>query len=177
MAGLVAVACSDGAGPDGVFTQDLSFLEHSSAAPELLTYQLRFYAVAGQSRQYEILYADSGDFLEFRVGSNTLVRDAQGDPLAEGDSVEIIITVDSTRFIVKFQPEGLVFNPNDPAELEIEYGKADSAFLAEETQIRAWRQERAGDPWQELSPLRFDPDLDEIEVEVPGFTRYALAVN
>ena len=179
LAGLLALACSDNTGPNLVQTADLAFLEQAGSAPALLTYQLKFFAVAGRSERWEIHYADadSSDFLEFRMGSNTLVRDVQGNPLAVGDSLEITITVDSTLFIVKFQPEGLVFNASDPAELELEYRWADSLFLMQETEIRPWRQERAGDPWQELSPLRFDVDLDEIEVEVPGFTRYALAVN
>lgn len=176
---LVTFGCSDGTAPNLVQTADLTFVEQAAVAPELLRYQLKFYAVAGRSQQWEIHYADadSSDFLEFTVGSNTLIRDAQGNPLADGDSVEITIAVDSTLFIMRFLPEGLVFNPDDPARLEIEYAWADSTFLMEETAIRPWRQERAGDPWQELSPLRFDVDLDEIEVEVPGFTRYALAVN
>lgn len=175
--GLWALGCSDNTGPAGVPTQDLTFVEQASAAPALQTYRVQFYAIAGQQQRVEILYANGEDFLQFDLDEETLVRDSAGRLLAPGDSVRITITVDTEKFIVRFQPEGLVFNQNRPAELEFEYARADSLYLDQETLIGAWRQERVGEPWQELAPLRFDVTLDEIEIEVPGFTRYALAVN
>lgn len=173
---LVAVACSDGTGPGGVSTSDLLFLEQAAAAPPLLAYQDSFYAVRGSSRRGELFYATGDRFLELDVGSASLLRRPDGTAFAPGDSILITIMVDRVRFIAKFEPAGLVFDPNDPAELEIRYDKADQFFLGRELEIRAWRQEQAGDPWQLVPSLQFE-DLDEIDVEIPGFTRYALAIG
>ncbi|MGH7545247.1 MAG: hypothetical protein ACREKI_03600 [Gemmatimonadota bacterium] len=175
MAGLVALGCSNSTEP--VQTQDLEFLEWAPTAPLLEEYQLQFWAFAGTRSEFIIEYVGGERFLRFRLDSATLVRDAAGDTLMFGDSVQITITVDSTRFIMKFQPEGLVFNPDEEADLNIVYNHADSIFLDREAEIRPWLQERAGDPWQELMPTIWDVGGDEIEVDVLGFTRYALAVN
>ena len=176
LAGLVALGCSNSTGP--LLTQGLDFLEWSATAPALETYEFTFDAIAGTDQEEFIYYVGSGErFLRFRLDSATLVRDAAGDTLLFGESVPITVTVDSTRFIVKFQPEGLVFNPDRPADLNIVYNHADSIYLDREAEIRPFRQETAGDPWEALLWTTWDTVADEIEIDVFGFTRYALAVN
>lgn len=173
-AAALALACSSG-NPTGVDTSELDFVRWAEDAPALETNLLRFDACVGRSSKHEIDYVDGDDFLEFKVRSGTIVQDAEGNPLGDGECVEITITVDESRYLFRFGPAGLVFG--EPAELEIAYTHADPFYLAQEEAMKVWRQERAGDPWFEVAPLRFDVDFDEIEIEIPGFTRYALAVN
>ena len=177
--GSAAACSSESTAPSGgpVSTAELEFVRQAPTAPPLEAYRVSFWAVAGTTRKAEIRYATGEDFLEFEVGSKSLWRRPDGTAFLPGDSILITIAVDSVRFLAKFEPEGLRFSPEEPAELEIEYAKADSAFLVREPELRMWRQERAGEPWWAVDPLRFDEDLDEIEVEVLGFTRYALAIH
>ncbi len=171
----VALACSDGTGP-GVLTTQLTFVEQSASAPPLAATQVSFWVKRGESQKGELFYETGDRFLEFRVNSGSLVRRPDGTTFAPGDSILITVTVDPLRFIAKFQPEGLEFHSDDPAELEVRYDKADSSFLDRERDIRAWRQERAGEPWRLVPSLQFE-DLDELEIDVRGFTRYALAIG
>jgi hypothetical protein len=43
-----------------------------------------------------------------------------------------------------------------------------------ELTIAIWRQENEGDPFERLGSLLID-DLEEIDAELEGFSRYALA--
>ena len=86
--------------------------------------------------------------------------------------------------IVEFSPAGLVFAPNREAQLTFWYleadhdfngdGVIDSADTALESGFAIWGQETPVDPWQPLTSI-LDPLENEIETEIPGFTRYAVA--
>ena len=128
---------------------------------------------------------DSFEFIRFRVDDRTLVSDSAGNPLASGDSVLITVTVsDTANLIIQFAPSGLVFNPSRPARLWIKFRDADpdldeDGFVtAADTTIllglQIWKEEQLGDPW---SPLVSSVDTveQEVEADVPGFTRYAVA--
>ena len=43
-----------------------------------------------------------------------------------------------------------------------------------ETTLAIWRQEQPGDPFVRLASV-LSADLDEVEAELTGFSRYALA--
>lgn len=181
-----ALACSDdpmGNGPgDMVDESQLDFVVRSDTAPPLETTDTSFWAVLGEERELEIRFAGQGGsgtgskFLELQVKDASLLRRPNGTPFAVGDSIEIQVTVDTELFVVRLEPSGLVFNPDDPAELEIDYEAADDDFLVRESEFDVWRQERAGDPWERLASIQIE-ELDEIEVLLFGFTRYALAVG
>ena len=124
--------------------------------------------------------------LEFEVRDKALLRRPNGTLFLPGDSILITVTLDSSdRYIVHFEPSGLVFNPLDPAHLEINYkhadrdidddGDEDSEDLLIESQLRFWQQERAGQPWIALSTLRIDDD--DLETNVLSFTGFAMASN
>ena len=108
-----------------------------------------------------------------------------GTPFAEDDSVLITVrVVDPARLLFEFEPAGLTFNPARPAELKIHYDHADDDLdedgdvdlddEALELTIAIWRQGNDGDPFERLGSLLID-DLEEIEAELQGFSRYALA--
>jgi hypothetical protein len=119
------------------------------------------------------------------VDAEALLTRPDGTPFADGDSVLITVRVaDPDLLLFEFQPAGLRFNPDRPAELKIHYNHADDDLdedgdvdLEDETlelTIGIWRQENDGDPFERLGSLLFD-ELEEIEAELQGFSRYALA--
>lgn len=200
----LAAACSDGAtdppgGPGGGTGEDtipvpeagLRFLRPAVTAPPLGERQVQFWAVRGERREVRLMYTlapgatDSVEFARFRVDDRTLVTGPGGVPLAQGDSVLISITVvDTLRLITEFQPAGLVFNPSRPARLWLKYGEADpdldrdgqvtAADTALVAALRIYRQEQPGDPWFLVPSVVRYAEL-EVEANIPGFTRYAVA--
>ena len=173
---------SSEAEPDTVPESRLEFVPRRTAAPPLETMDTSFWAVKGQDRRLEIRYQGQGgpgtgkEFLELNIEEQTLLRRPDGTPFAEGDSIEIRVIVDPGLFLASFEPSGLAFNPNEPAKLELDYDEAEAEFLAREQEFDLWRQEQAGEPWERLGTLQIE-ELDEIEVLLTGFTRYALAVG
>lgn len=131
--------------------------------------------------------SDKGDkFLRFKVPNDALHLRPDGTPFNEGDSVEITIRVDPEgRFIFHFEPVGLVFNPDKPAELKIWYDEADPDLngdgivdendVATEDELRIFRQQDGSTIWEDIGFVEFDPLDDEIEGEVHHFTGFALA--
>lgn len=169
----------------------LNLLTRKADAPALARLSASFWAVRGQDREVRLDYRarpgqpDSTEFLRFRVRDGSLVNLPGGLPLALGDSVLITVTVvDPARFVVEFQPAGLLFSSAEPAELEMRYveanadfngdGTVDGADASVEQQLRIWRQERPGEPWVQM-PGRVHTDSDRVEASLTGFTRYAIA--
>lgn len=200
--GAAALACSagsDGNGGSGPLPNDstapgtsLRFLRPASAAPALGERTVSFWAVAGVRREVRLMYqrasgqVDSVEFVRFRVDDKTLTQDSAGNKLATGDSVLITLTVsDTLRLITDFQPAGLVFNPKKPARLWIKFGEADpdldhdgSVTAADTTLLLGltiWKQEHPSDTSWTLLPSLVDTLTQEVEADVPGFTRYAVA--
>lgn len=184
---LVTAACSEGPSEpnNGVDEDDLHFLKFKSASA-ITVRQASFWAVKGQNRELEMNYADGEEFLEFEVRSQSLLRRPDGRIFLNGDSILISVTLDpNNRVIVDFQPSGLLFNPLDPARLEINYkgadddidgdGDEDARDAALELSLRIWQQERPGLPWLPLATLRIDED--DVEARVLSFTGFAMATN
>ena len=181
-------ACSDGGtGPENgaVPENELTFLRLNSASAVTVR-QASFWAVAGQSRTLVMRYADGQELLELEVRDKSLLRRPDGSVFLPGDSVLISVTLDpANRYVVFFEPSGLVFNPIETAHLEINYmqadpdidddGDEDAEDLALEAQLRFWQQERPGLPWLPLSTLRIDDD--DLETNVLSFTGFAMASN
>ena len=180
----ILAGCEDStnSAPQTVNESDLEFVRRSAAAPPLETMETSFWAVKGQDREVEIRYAGQGgpgsgkEFLELVIEEQTLLRRPDGSSFAEGDSIEIRVSVDPDLFVVRFEPSGLRFNPDEPAKLSLDYDEAEDEFLAREGEFDLWRQEQAGEPWERIGILQVE-ELDEIEALLTGFTRYALAVG
>jgi hypothetical protein len=174
----LALACSDSGGPDdgGDDTvkppSDLTILRLAEGSPSLFSTEVSFYAVRGENREGEISFVDDehpgepGEkYLELRVDAEALSARPDGTPIGDGDSV--LITV-----------------PSRPAELRIHYNHADDDLDEDgdvdvddetlELTIGIWRQENDGDPFERLGSLLVD-NLEEVEAELGGFSRYALA--
>jgi hypothetical protein len=177
--------------PDTSLEPGLVFLRPAAGAPPLGERQVSFWAVKGESREVRLMYAsvggrpDSAEFARFRVDARSLVNRPDGTPIAPGDSILISLTiVDTLRFMTDFQPQGLQFSAARPARLWLKFAEADpdlnddGVVNAADTTVllslRIWRQERPGDPWTSLASV-VDTVNQEVEADVPGFTRYAVA--
>jgi len=194
---LAAAGCSGADSPVGPHPLPAAanaapaFLTLDASAPPLAAGQVSFWAVRGQTREAELRFlprpgSGSGNRLvRLKVDKRSLVSRPDGTPVAPGDSLQITITVvDTIRMIVDFQPAGLVFAPNRGAQLTLWYLEADHDFngdgrltaadTAVEARFGVWAQETPADPWLPL-PSVLDPLENEVETEIPGFTRYAVA--
>jgi len=177
-------SCSDSNSSEPVIKpeSELEFVPIRATAPPLETTDTSFWAVKGEEREIEIRFQGQGGsgtgskFLEFTVPDNSLLRYPDGRLFQEGDSVEIRLIVDAGLYVVDFEPSGLRFNPSDPAELELDYGETEDDFLLREGEFDAWRQEISSQPWELVASVQLE-DLDEVEVLILGFTRYALAIG
>ena len=169
---------------------ELTFIRFDTGVMGALPTQASFWAVRGQDRELQMRSAPTPDdedgekFLELEIDDETLLRRPDGTAFADGDSILITVTLDPTgRFLFDFQPSGLVFNPDEPAELKIRYvlanadydgdGDIDADDLAFEDLLSIWQRENPGDPFVRLQT--FEIDDDELEADLNGFTGFALA--
>jgi hypothetical protein len=165
-------------------------LRLSEDSPPLINPVVSFYAVRGEDREARVFFSDDQggegeEYLRLRVDAPSLLAYPDGTEFVEGDSVLITIrVVDPARLLFELTPTGLQFSAEDPAELKIRYVEADDDLNEDgevndedqdlEQTLAIWRQENPGDPFVRLGTLLAD-DLDEVEAELQGFSRYALA--
>lgn len=190
MLSALSLACSDATGPEERPADALNILRLGPDAPALVANEVSFYAKRGEDREGALFFQASGggpgdEFVRLRVPSGALLARPDGSPILAGDSVLITLrTVDASRILFEFEPAGLQFSPTDPAELKIEYEHADEDFDSDgdvdeedadvEVRLAIWRQEAPGDPFVRLGSALIE-DLDEVEAELIGFSRYAIS--
>ena len=186
-------ACIDSSGPDNGGVKppgELTIIRLPAGSPPIYNPVDSFYAKKGEDRELRIYFedvvGDSGEeYLRFRVDAGSLLARPDGSLFQVGDSVLITVrVVDPAQIYFEFEPSGLTFNPSLPAQLKIEYaetggdldddGDVDVDDDAIEQVIDLWRQEQAGQDFVKLGAVKLE-DLDEIEADVLGFTRYAIA--
>lgn len=197
-AALIAAhtACSDSTGGGGGGRTDLTFLRLAATAPPLCSSTVSAWFKkdpAGQDSTIALVFPEAGstcagsthDFLRLKLKPLSLQRWPDSTLISNGDSVLITVTwVGSDSILFDLQPTGLIFNPLNPAELRIEYGEAsddldhdgtvDAEDDAIENELDMWRQERLGDPYVRVGTAKAE-DLNEIEADLNGFSRYAIA--
>lgn len=189
-AALLLASCGDSTGPDTRPGDGLTILRIAADAPPLEENELSFYAVRGQGREGIMYFQDGSggrgdEYLRLKFDGESILTDADGLPVAMGDSVLIRITVvDPATVQFQFEPAGIVFNPLHMPELHIHYDKSDHDFNDDgvedaedsviETRLSLWRQETVGGVYVKL-PTVLTADVDEAEGLVPGFSRFAIA--
>lgn len=199
LAALGALACSVDSST-GLLPRDAQrsggysdpiFLQAAEGAPTIANPVVSFWAVKGQDREAFIWYnaepgsTDSTKLVRFRVTKKSLCKRPDGSNIANGDSLQITMTVlDASRQQVKFEPAGLLFCSGRPAKLTMwwEYadhdydddGDIDAADDTWETFLSIWKQETPGAPWEKVTSV-VKEDKDEAEAEITGFTSYLVA--
>ena len=189
---LAGLACSDSNGPDPVVKppEELTILRLAATSPPIWNPEVTFWAYADRDREARIWFQDpegnaGEEYLRLRVESGALLTYPNGTPFGPQDSVEITVrVVDPALLLFEFEPAGLRFSPAQPAELQLEYAEADDDLDDDgdvdgedevlEGEVYVWRQQGPGEPFERLVTLRFE-DLDELEAEIPGFSRFAIA--
>ncbi len=188
----LTLGCSDSSGPDDGSRppSELNVLRLSEASPPLYNAEASFWAVRGQDRETRIFFQDDvggagEEYLRLRIDAPTLLTYPDGTPFAVNDSVLVTVrVVDPAQLLFELEPSGLRFNPEVPAELKIHYDHADDDLDDDgdvdevddslELQLSIWRQESPGDPFVRIGSAVVE-DLEEVEAELEGFSRYALA--
>src|SRR2546422_627672 len=188
----IALACSDSSGPTRPTpSSQLHFVLQDTNAPPLLADSVGFQAVVGQRRAVRMFYQgatpqDTGEaFLQFEVPSRGLYRKPDGSAFQPGDSVFISVKVlDRRKFLFEFQPTGLQFNPEDPAQLNIEYFHADHDFDGDgrvtradssiQTRLDVWQRTPPDTVWFKLGAVNVE-ELEELEGKILHFTDHAIA--
>ena len=193
VAGL-AVACSDSTGPGGGTTKppdELNVLDLAQTSPPLFSSVDSFYAKRGEDREVRLSFLDQvnggpgEEYLRLRVEPEALLARPDGTLFQEGDSILIHVeVVDPAQLLFQLQPSGLRFSADKPARLKIHYNHADDDFNEDgqhdglddaiETTLGIWRQETPSDPFVRLGAAVV-VELDEIEADIPGFSRFAMA--
>ena len=188
-----AAACSDTSGPNTTRPPGaLHIIPLPAGHADILDATVTFTATKGQEAEQKIYFDDGNgqqgdEYMRFRVRAQSLLRRPDGTLINDGDQVQITITVvnpDSIQF--DFQPAGLQFDPQHPADLQIEYEECGDDLdddgtpstpqdVQIENAMAVWRQHLPGDPYTELPSLSHDEDINEIEVDVLSFSRFALA--
>jgi hypothetical protein len=192
LAAMAALAaCQEVSGPDdGLDEADLTFVEFADNAPPLESDSVVFWAVRGETRVGEMRYVTQhyvGKCLLFRVPAQALLRHEDGTPVLMGDSVRIAIRIQTEdRFDFSFEPHGVIFDPDHPAELEVRYlwsnldyngdGQINDRDKKDAERIRFWHQTRPGEKWRPI-PTSHLADAVEARAPVLGFSRYALAID
>jgi hypothetical protein len=191
LAGVAACSSDPTSSGDGSRpSSDLNILRVASTAPALFNPEASFYAVQGQDREVRISFQDATglegeEFLRLRVRPGSLQSNPDGTPIAPGDSVLITVRVENPDSILfEMEPAGLTFSPAGPAELKIHYAHADHDFNDDgtintfddqiKTQLAIWRQETLSDPFTKLGSVNVE-ESEEINADILGFTRYAIA--
>jgi len=196
-AGIVAaalfLACSDDpSGPGGTVVVPESDLTFVAFAGGVLPgpVDTTFWAVKGQEtdiRLRPLTGTVDEAYFEFELGEESLLRRPDGSLFQDGDSIQISISMpNDSQFVFIMEPSGLVFDPDEPAELKLDWSYADDDLNRDgsidpddddfETEMAIWKQETPGGPWERLGTLKLE-DLEEAEADITSFTGFALAGN
>ncbi|HVG43733.1 MAG TPA: hypothetical protein VM890_03355 [Longimicrobium sp.] len=183
-----AASCDNPAGSKEVPGSELVFIRAAEDAPPLDSMVVHVWAKAGENRQAVIRYEKVGSYggdicLEFKIPGNGLWKRPDGSVVAKGDSVLITITVvDPKQFNFRFEPSGVQFQPDHPAELRVSYKWADPDRNGdgvvdsrdERFDFGFWKQETDASNWIKTGTVK-DADLEELRADIRSFTKYALA--
>ena len=149
-------------------------------------YSVSFWAVRGESRSVQINYrdVDGGTEHPFLLLTTTDPAFVPGlGELAQGDSVLLTVTVDTTNLSVSLEPTGLRFGTL--AQMQIWYGGAggdlngdglvDSTDAYVETQLLGlWYREGTVDPWTQIPAIQSLADKSFTSA-LPHFSEYELS--
>src|SRR2546423_10836514 len=189
----IALACSDTSAPvaTAVPTSRLHIVAQSASAPPLYADSVSFYAVVGRDREVRMYYqgatpgARGEESLRFKVPGDGLLRRPDGTAFQPGDSILIIVkAIDPAKFLFDFQPTGLEFSPDRPAELTLQYhnddhdysgdGKDDTTDARIQGQLDVCQVRPPDTLWRRLWASHYE-SYQQRDVKIPHFTDHAIA--
>src|SRR5437879_11685575 len=114
-----------------------------------------------------------------------LLRRPDGTAFQPGDSIRIVVkAIDPTKFLFDFQPSGLEFSPDHPAELTLQYhndehdyngdGRVDQNDSRIKGQADVWTRRPPDQLWHRLGASNYE-SYEELDVKIPHFTDHAIA--
>jgi len=149
-------------------------------------YTVSFWAVRGESRSVRINYSSAIDtvthpFLELTT-TDPLFVPGVGE-LAQGDSVLITVTVDTSKIGIRLEPTGLQFGT--ASELKIWYGGASGDLNGdgvadstdaqiEQTMLGLWYREYSDESWTAVGATQSAEDK-LFTYALPHFCEFAVA--
>lgn len=201
---IIVGGCGDSTGPGELpvvgegdtIRAVLNILVQGDDAPELVSLQETFTAVAGERQTFEMRYElpageaeSNGRFFRLDLDQNSLLALADGTPIVEGDTVLITVTADPVNLKVQLEPSGLQFNPAEPAELRFWYTLANPDFNGdgvvnsldddiERDRLGFWMRpgaENSGEDWQLLGAVIHDLPDKRFRADVLHFSGYVVA--
>lgn len=187
------LSCDGSTGPEQRTDSELTFVRPAPDAPPLVINSQSLLVTKGADAEIRLFYrprpgrTDSTEFVRLRLDARSLLRRPDGSAILNGQSVLITVTAVNvgSRLEVRLEPSGLRFDPNEAAELKIEFDECDHDFDEDgtvgdsddediESRLGVWRQENIGLPWTRLTS-RIEVDNDDVEADLTSFSNYALA--
>ena len=171
-------------------SKEVHVLRQSTSAPKLETYQVSFWAFKNKASTVTVNYqARTGQrvgdpYLRFDIPKNGLKAKAGGWPLAKRDSVRMTLTIDPASFVVDFEPSGVLFSRQSPANLIIWYENANPDLNGDgvvnatdrklEQQLALWHHAKRAKRWFKLSS-KHDSAQPAISTPLYHFSVYAVS--
>jgi hypothetical protein len=173
---------------------NVHIIQQAPTAPPLETYQVSFWAYRGKASTVRVNYRsvehereEAQPFLRFDIPLRGLRAGAHGARLRRGDSVYVTLTIDPVRFVVDFQPSGVLFSKDHPANLTFWYenanpdlngdGVVDATDRALLQQLGMWYHAAAKDHWVESKTSDNDQALRSVSGALYHFSEYAVSFS
>jgi len=173
-------------------------LMQAADAPALEMLTATFTAIAGERQSFRIRYDVPGEdvdpspnFFRLDFHNETLLARPDGTYFAEGETIEITVTIDPSDLRVELEPSGLTFDPDEPAELRIRYARANPDYNGdghvdsldsdlENGSLGLWVRlgpdtPTSTEPWTLLSDADHDLSGKEFRAEIEHFSGYVVA--
>lgn len=157
----------------------------ADTTPYLETYEAAFWAVQGRRSTFRVNYValerehaeESGErqkHLVLTIPRSTQIIRPDGSSLAEGDSIQITVTIDGARLAVEFGPDGTRFAGPEPLHLALWLVYADLTQGSGPEDLHIWYRPPDGATW-EPQPTRVIAGGQAVLGELRHFSNYAVA--
>jgi hypothetical protein len=111
--------------------------------------------------------------MQIYVPWDAQLLNAEGQPAAPGEAVEITVDIDPTAFFVEFGPHGSTFVGQFPAELSFNLKYADLNGI-DLNSLEIWYQPAAGEFWT-AEPTEVNARKTWLKMYLEHFSNYAVA--
>jgi hypothetical protein len=156
----------------------LTPLSFAAGTPPLTTYDTVFVFKQGKDGTHKIFFkgvgvgADTVPFMRLTIPKAAQFVDGAGNPLPDGQKVNLTVHVDSLTLSIQFGPHGSTFTKK-PAILELNYGRANLKGLDPGT-LTVWYQPEVNTSWSVI-PTTVDIVGKWLTISLDHFSNYAVA--